>query len=66
MGTIARLHHGSRRTDCFASECFAAWRKFVACVEVLPADQAAPLWQTVQAQSVKALESVKPVCVVVA
>jgi hypothetical protein len=24
-----------------------AWRRFVACVEALPADQAAPLWQTV-------------------
>jgi hypothetical protein len=32
----------------------------------LPADQAAPLWQTVHAQAMKALGSVKPVCVAVA
>jgi hypothetical protein len=25
----------------------AAWRTFVACVEAMPADQAAPLWQVV-------------------
>jgi hypothetical protein len=27
----------------------AAWRRFVSCVEALPPDQAAPLWQTAQA-----------------
>jgi len=28
-----------------------AWRRFVACVETLPPEQAAPLWQPVQAVS---------------
>jgi hypothetical protein len=28
-----------------------AWRRFVSCVELLPADQAAPLWQAVSAEA---------------
>jgi hypothetical protein len=28
----------------------AAWRRFISCVELLPPDQAMPLWQAVQAQ----------------
>jgi hypothetical protein len=27
------------------------WHRFVACVEALPPDQAAPLWQAAQAQA---------------
>lgn len=29
----------------------AAWRRFVACVEALPADQAQPLWRAAQAET---------------
>jgi hypothetical protein len=29
----------------------AAWRRFVSCVEMLPPDQAAPLWQAAHAQA---------------
>lgn len=32
-----------------------AWRRFVACVEALPPDQAAPLWQEAQAQAAEFL-----------
>jgi hypothetical protein len=32
------------------------WRHFVELMEALPADQAAPLWQAVQAQAMRALE----------
>jgi hypothetical protein len=28
----------------------AAWRKFVRCVEALPADQAVPLWRCAQSR----------------
>jgi hypothetical protein len=38
------------------ARCAAAWRRFVACVEALPPDQAAPLWQAAQVQTMKALE----------
>jgi DNA-directed RNA polymerase specialized sigma24 family protein len=33
------------------SKAAAAWRRFVACVNSLPPDQAAPLWQAAQAQA---------------
>ena len=33
-----------------------AWRRFVSCVEALPVDQAAPLWQAAQAQAAAFLE----------
>jgi hypothetical protein len=32
-----------------------AWRHLIELMEALPADQAAPLWQTAQAQAVNAL-----------
>jgi hypothetical protein len=32
-------------------DAMAAWRRFVARVEMLPADQAAALWQTVAAEA---------------
>jgi hypothetical protein len=35
----------------------AAWRKFVALVELLPPDRAAPLWQAAQAQAAVALDA---------
>jgi hypothetical protein len=38
-----------RATD--VSKAAAAWRRFVACMEALPPDQAAPLWQAAQAQA---------------
>jgi hypothetical protein len=37
-----------------------AWRHFFGLVETLPPDQAAPLWQTAQAQAMKALEGATP------
>lgn len=37
--------------DNAAMAAAAAWRRFVACVEALPPDQAAPLWQAAQAQA---------------
>jgi hypothetical protein len=42
-----------RRDDI--ARALAAWQRFVACVSALPADQAAPLWQTVQAQAATAI-----------
>ncbi len=36
-------------------EAAAAWRRFVACVEALPPEQAAPLWQAAQAQAAAAM-----------
>jgi hypothetical protein len=35
----------------------AAWRRFVACVKALPEAEAAPLWQTVQAQTTEFLDA---------
>jgi hypothetical protein len=35
----------------------AEWRRFVALMEALPAEQAAPLWQAAQAQMMKALSA---------
>src|SRR5262249_21949030 len=32
-------------------EAAAAWRRFVSCVRLLPADQAAPLWQAALAEA---------------
>ena len=40
-----------------AKAAAAAWRRFVACVEALPRDQAAPLWRAVQAQAAVAIDS---------
>jgi hypothetical protein len=32
-------------------DAVAAWRRFVSCVELLPPDQAAPLWQVVSVEA---------------
>ena len=34
-------------------DAMAAWRKFVSCVGMLPADQAAPLWQAAAAEAAR-------------
>jgi hypothetical protein len=52
----ASLTHGNGKCpQDLKRDAMVAWRKFVACLEALPADQAAPLWQTVQAQAMIAL-----------
>ena len=33
------------------TQAAAAWRRFIACVNSLPPDQAAPLWKAAQAQA---------------
>jgi hypothetical protein len=32
-------------------DAMAAWRRFVSCVELLPPDQAEPLWQAALAEA---------------
>jgi hypothetical protein len=39
----------------FKHDAEAAWRRFVSCVEALPADQGAPLWHEVQARAAQSL-----------
>lgn len=46
--------------DDAAKTAAAAWRRFVTCVEALPADQAAPFWQAAQAQASKILSLQTP------
>jgi hypothetical protein len=41
----------AKPADDPAQAAAAAWRRFVASVEALPPDQAAPLWQTIQAEA---------------
>jgi hypothetical protein len=41
----------SRCTDDMQRAAMIAWRRFVACVEALPPDQAAPVWRHAQAQA---------------
>ena len=41
--------------DDVAMTAAAAWRRFVVCVEALPADQAAPLWQVAQVKAAVAI-----------
>jgi hypothetical protein len=36
-------------------DAMTAWRRFVSCVEALPVDQGAPLWQEVQARAAEVL-----------
>jgi hypothetical protein len=36
-------------------DAMAAWRRFVSCIELLPPDQARPLWQAAEAQTTAAL-----------
>jgi hypothetical protein len=48
----ASLNHGNGKCPAeLKRDAMAAWRRFVCCVELLPADQAAPLWQTVLAEA---------------
>jgi hypothetical protein len=48
----ASLNHGNRKCpQDLKHEAMAAWRRFVACVRSLPADQAVPLWRAVLAQA---------------
>jgi hypothetical protein len=44
----ATTYNGKSPAD-YKMEAVAAWKKFVSCVAMLPADQAAPLWATVKA-----------------
>src|SRR5262245_53470638 len=40
----------SKRSNAIA-KAETAWKRFVACVETLPPDQAMPLWQTVHTEA---------------
>ena len=41
---------GAQDLKDFKRDALAAWRRFVSCVELLPPDQAAPLWQVALAE----------------
>jgi DNA-directed RNA polymerase specialized sigma24 family protein len=43
--------HKNKYADDTQRAAAIAWRRFVSCVEALPPDQAAPLWQAVHAQA---------------
>jgi hypothetical protein len=43
----AATTYGGKSPADYKMEAVAAWRRFLACVQALPADQAAPLWQMV-------------------
>jgi hypothetical protein len=43
--------NGSKRVEDAQKAAAAAWRKFVRCVDKLSAEDAMPLWQTVQAEA---------------
>jgi hypothetical protein len=45
----ATTHNGKCPTD-LRRDALAGWRRFVSCVEMLPPDQAGPLWQAVAAE----------------
>jgi hypothetical protein len=47
----ATAHGNGKCPQDLKREAVAAWKRFVSCVELLPPDQAAPLWQAAQAQS---------------
>jgi hypothetical protein len=50
------LNHGRDRCpQDVKRDALAAWRRFVSCIGMLPADQAAPLWQAALAQATAAL-----------
>ena len=54
----ASLSHGTGKCPAdLKRDAMAAWRRFVSCVRLLPADQAAPLWQVVQTGSAKSRRS---------
>jgi hypothetical protein len=44
-----RAHGNSKCTQDLKRDAVAARKRFVCCLENLPADQAAPLWQAAQA-----------------
>jgi hypothetical protein len=48
----ASLNHGNRKhpTD-LRRDAVAAWRRFVACAEMLPPSEAGPLWQAAYTQA---------------
>jgi hypothetical protein len=46
-------HDNSKSPQDLKRNAAAAWRRFVNCVEALPAEQAVPLWQMVQAQAME-------------
>jgi hypothetical protein len=47
----ASLNHGNGKCpQDLKRDAVAAWRRFVSCVELLPPDQAAPIWQAVSAE----------------
>jgi hypothetical protein len=44
-------HSNSRCPQDLRRDAMAAWRRFVSCVQALPADQVAPLWQAALAEA---------------
>jgi hypothetical protein len=50
----ATTHNGKCPQD-FKRDAVAAWRRFVSCVEMLPPDQALPLWHAAHTQAAAAL-----------
>jgi hypothetical protein len=45
------MHHGDGKCpQDLKRDAVAAWKRFVSCVEMLPPDQAAPLWRAVAAE----------------
>jgi hypothetical protein len=52
----ASFNHGNSKCPAdLKRDAVAAWKRFVSCVEMLPTDQALPLWQAAQAQAAVAL-----------
>jgi hypothetical protein len=48
----ASLNHGNGKCpQDLKRDAVAAWKRFVSCVELLPPDQARPLWQAVAAEA---------------
>ena len=44
-GSETNRHGNGRCPTDLKRDAVAAWRRFVSCVELLPPDQAQPLWQ---------------------
>ena len=51
----ATAHGNGKCPQDLKRDAVAAWRRFVSCVEVLPPDQGAPLWQAALVDCAKAL-----------
>ena len=49
------MHNGKKCPQDLKRDATAAWKRFVACVEALPPNQAVPLWREAQAQAAAAL-----------